>query len=147
MSGIGILIGLFLIIYGIRADKGEITVIGGALLIITIAFLIYYARTGHVAKNNNDETWIKPEKSPEPKHLPKGKKASNIDGVATQKGVFKVPNATRVKIDENGNIEFTAGSKLTNKILALKGGYKDADFVAQNPNWKPLWDKYNELKV
>ena len=143
MSAFGILIGLFLTIYGIKADKGYISGIGIILIAIVI---IYYARTGHVAKNENDETWIKPEKSPEPEHLPKGKKASNIDGVATQKGVFKVPNATRVKIDENGNIEFTAGSKLTNKILALKGGYKDADFVAQNPNWKPLWDKYNELK-
>ncbi len=139
------IIGFSLSIYGIKVDKGYISGIGGGFILIAVILFIFYIKTGHISKNDNDKTWIKPEKSATPKYLPKGKKANNIDGLATQKGIFKIPNATSVKIDNEGNIKFTTEGKIFNKILNLKGGYQNNNFATENPNWKPLADKQKEL--
>jgi hypothetical protein len=147
MSAIASFIGLFLIIYGIKTDKGHVSVIGGVFMILAIVLIIFYIRTGHIVGNDNDETWIKPEHSPEPQYLPKGKKANNIDGVATQKGIFKVPNATAVKIDALGNVRLTSEGKFFNSLLKLNAGYKDQQFLQKNPNWQMLYDKQQNIKA
>ena len=70
-----------------------------------------------------------------------------IDGVATPfrpNYVYKIPDSCLVDILENGDIKLSYGfSRVINRNLLEKAGWRDADWVRKNKNWAPLLECVN----